>query len=136
MQKQFKFNFQIDQPSLENSYVNSLKRQWSQAEPFKSVPGPSKFQMFRGFMKGGEFNGLPFDEFLKICRQRYGNIFNLPGLFGQNSKLFTFNLDDYEKVFRTEGPYPTRPGNQLVTFYRLSRKDDLYGEEYLGVAGK
>ncbi|XP_065360779.1 probable cytochrome P450 12c1, mitochondrial [Calliphora vicina] len=125
----------INQPALETSYVNSLQEEWSLAKPFKSVPGPSKFQMFRGFMKGGEFQNLSFVDVLNLLRQRYGDIYYMPGLFGLNSNLITFNLADHEKVFRTEGPYPVRPGNELVNYYRLSRKDNFYAEEYLGVAG-
>ena len=87
-------------------------------------------------MKGGEFHDLSFVDVLNLYRQRYGDIFYMPGLFGQNSNLITFNLHDHQKIFRTEGPYPVRPGNELMTYYRLLRKDDFYGEEYLGVAAK
>ncbi|TMW47152.1 hypothetical protein DOY81_007770 [Sarcophaga bullata] len=124
----------LNQTNLEPSYVTSLQEEWSTAKPFKSIPGPSKFQIFRGFMKGGEFYDLSFVDVLNLCRQRYGDIFYMPGLFGLNSNLITFNLDDHQKIFRTEGPYPVRPGNELLTYYRLLRKDDFYGEEYLGVA--
>ncbi|XP_023301703.2 probable cytochrome P450 12c1, mitochondrial [Lucilia cuprina] len=125
----------INQPALETSYVNSLQAEWSQAKPFKTLPGPTKFQMFRGFMKGGEFHSLAFVDVLKLLRKRYGDIYYMPGLFGLNSNLITFKLEDHEKIFRTEGPYPIRPGNELVNYYRLSRKDNFYVEEYLGVAG-
>ncbi|XP_065358585.1 probable cytochrome P450 12c1, mitochondrial [Calliphora vicina] len=123
------------QPALETSYANSLKEEWSGAKPFDSVPGLSKFQKFRGFMKGGEFHNLSFVDVLSLLRKRYGDIYYMPGLFGSSSNLITFNLDDHEKIFRTEGTYPVRPGNELVKYYRLSRKDNFYAEECLGVAG-
>uniref|UniRef100_A0A1I8NPQ6 Cytochrome P450 n=1 Tax=Stomoxys calcitrans TaxID=35570 RepID=A0A1I8NPQ6_STOCA len=112
-----------------------LQREWDQARPYKSLPGPTKFEMFRGFMKGGDFHGKPFDQVIRMCRQRYGDIYLLPGLFGMSTNLVTFNLEDHEKVFRTEGPNPLRPGMEAVEFYRLSRKNSIYSEDYLGVAG-
>lgn len=121
---------------METSYINSLQEEWSMAKPFKEIPGPTKFQMFRGFMKAGEFYKLPFVDVLNRLRQRYGDIYYMPGLFGLNSNLISFNLEDHKKIFRTEGPYPIRPGNELVNYYRLSRKDNFYEKEYLGVAGK
>ncbi|KAM7356572.1 cytochrome P450 12c1 [Cochliomyia hominivorax] len=125
----------VKSTTLETSYVNGLQEEWSQAKTFDQVPGPTKFQMFRGFIKGGEFNKLAFVDVLRLLRKRFGDIFYMPGLFGLSSNLITYNLADHEKVFRTEGPYPTRPGSELVTYYRLSRKDKFYEEEYLGVAG-
>ncbi|XP_075163577.1 putative cytochrome P450 12c1, mitochondrial [Haematobia irritans] len=113
----------------------SLQREWEQAQPYKSLPGPTKFEMFRGFLPGGDFYGKPFDELMRLCRQRYGDIYLLPGLFGMSTNLVTFNLEDHEKVFRTEGPQPMRPGMEAVEFYRLSRKNSIYNEDYLGVSG-
>lgn len=106
------------------------------AKPFKELPGPSRLQMFRSFMKGGEFAGFPFDKVLSTCRERYGDIFLLPGAIGQPTNLITYNVKDFEKIFRTEGAYPIRPGLEVMTHYRLSKKDNFYSEEYLGVAGK
>uniref|UniRef100_A0A1I8NRH0 Cytochrome P450 n=1 Tax=Stomoxys calcitrans TaxID=35570 RepID=A0A1I8NRH0_STOCA len=125
-----------DLSSLETSYVNDLQKEWQAAKPFPAVPGPTRFQMVRGFMKGGEFHDKPFDALLRLFRERYGDIFLMPGMFGQNTNLITFNLKDHEKVFRTEGAYPFRPGNELALEYRLARKDDLYDEDNLGVAGQ
>ncbi|XP_061396029.1 probable cytochrome P450 12c1, mitochondrial [Musca vetustissima] len=119
---------------LDNSYTSTLAEEWQEAKPFSSIPGPSKFQMIRGFMRGGDFHDMPFTEFMQECRRRYGDIYLLPGMFGQNTNLITFNLNDYEKIFRTEGPYPSRPGNEIVFEYRLARKDGLYDEGNLGVA--
>ncbi|XP_075161910.1 putative cytochrome P450 12c1, mitochondrial [Haematobia irritans] len=119
----------------EKSYVSDLQKEWQKSKPFKSVPGPTKLQMIRGFMRNGDFHDRAFDDVLQIFRQRYGDIFLIPGMFGQNTNLVTFNLNDHEKVFRTEGPYPYRPGNELALDYRLARKDDLYDEDNLGVAG-
>ncbi|XP_075161396.1 putative cytochrome P450 12c1, mitochondrial isoform X2 [Haematobia irritans] len=121
--------------SSENSYVGKLKQEWHLAKPFTNVPGPSKFQMLRGFLKGGDFHGKSFENVMRLCRQRYGDLYLLPGMFGQNTNLISFNLDDHMKVFRTEGQYPIRPGNELMFEYRLSRNDDLYDENNLGVAG-
>uniref|UniRef100_A0A1I8NZB8 Cytochrome P450 n=1 Tax=Stomoxys calcitrans TaxID=35570 RepID=A0A1I8NZB8_STOCA len=120
---------------VDNSYVSSLQQEWHQAKRFTDIPGPTKLQMLRGFMRGGDFHGKSFEKVLRLCRQRYGDIYLLPGMFGQHANLISFDLDDHKKVFRTEGQYPIRPGNELMFEYRLSRKDDLYDDDNLGVAG-
>lgn len=88
-------------------------------------------------MPGGDFHGKTFDSVLRMCRQRYGDVYLMPGMFGKQTNLITFNLADHEKIFRTEGPHPLRPGNEIIFDYRLQRKNDgLYDAENLGVAGK
>uniref|UniRef100_A0A1I8NUN9 Cytochrome P450 n=1 Tax=Stomoxys calcitrans TaxID=35570 RepID=A0A1I8NUN9_STOCA len=124
-----------DLSALETSYVSDLQKEWQAAKPFAGIPGPTRFQMVRGFMKGGDFHDKPFDAVLGLFRERYGDIYLMPGMFGQNTNLITFNLKDHEKIFRTEGAYPLRPGNELTLDYRLTRKDDLYDEDNLGVVG-
>ncbi|XP_073836139.1 probable cytochrome P450 12c1, mitochondrial [Musca autumnalis] len=123
------------QRRVEKSLPETLETEWQEAKPYENLPGPTKFQLVRGFLKGGEFHGKPFDAVMRICRQRYGDIYLLPGMFGLPTNLVTFNLSDHEKVFRTEGSYPARPGLEAVTHYRLSRKNSMYTDEYLGVAG-
>ncbi|XP_013108720.2 probable cytochrome P450 12c1, mitochondrial [Stomoxys calcitrans] len=120
---------------LESSYVSDLNQEWQEAKTFANVPGPTKFQMFRGFMKGGDFHGKSIQNLMQVCRQRYGNIFLLPGMFGKPTNVVTFNLDDYAKIIRTEGIYPIRPSNEIIYDYRMARKDGLYSEMNLGLAG-
>ncbi|XP_011292420.3 probable cytochrome P450 12c1, mitochondrial [Musca domestica] len=122
--------------SLDPSYTSILQEEWQQAKSFKSIPGPKKFQLIRDFMSGGDFHGKTFDSVLRMCRQRYGDVYLMPGMFGKQTNLITFNLADHEKIFRTEGPHPLRPGNEIIFDYRLQRKNDgLYDAENLGVAG-
>ncbi|XP_075162683.1 putative cytochrome P450 12c1, mitochondrial [Haematobia irritans] len=121
--------------SVQHSYVNDLQQKWQEAKPFASVPGPSKYQMFRGFMKGGDFHGKSIQNLMQVCRKRYGDIYLLPGIFGKPTNLISFNLEDYERIIRTEGVYPNRPSNDVIYDYRMGRKDDLYSEINLGLAG-
>uniref|UniRef100_A0A1I8PM56 Cytochrome P450 n=1 Tax=Stomoxys calcitrans TaxID=35570 RepID=A0A1I8PM56_STOCA len=111
-----------------------LQEEWNRAKPFYTVPGPTRLQMLRGFMKGGDFYNKNFDKVMLMCRERFGDIYLMPGMFGQNTNLITFNPEDFEKIFRTVGPYPERPGSEVITDYRKGRKDDLY-KGNLGATG-
>ncbi|XP_061400654.1 probable cytochrome P450 12c1, mitochondrial [Musca vetustissima] len=130
-------DFEVNNPySFDNSYTTTLEKEWQQASPLNSIPGPTKYELLRDFMPGGDFHKKSFDSVLRQCRQRYGDLYLMPGMFGKKQNLITFNLNDHEKIFRTEGPFPVRPGNEIIFDYRLQRKDaGLYDAENLGVAG-
>ncbi|XP_067634396.1 probable cytochrome P450 12c1, mitochondrial [Eurosta solidaginis] len=116
------------------SFGNALDAEWQQALPFKEIPSLSKFDMLFGFRKGGEFADLMLNEFFFKCRKRFGDIYRMSGFFGQPDSLILFNLVDYEKIFRTEGTWPIRPGLEALIHYRLGRKDGFFNET-IGLAG-
>uniref|UniRef100_A0A0A1X019 Probable cytochrome P450 12c1, mitochondrial n=1 Tax=Zeugodacus cucurbitae TaxID=28588 RepID=A0A0A1X019_ZEUCU len=116
-------NVKVD--SLDNK---SFDVEWQQALPYKSLPRLSRYQMLRGFLKGGEFADLSLNDFLFKCRERLGDIYRLPGVIGQPDSVVLFNVNDFEKVYRTEGIWPSRPGTDAVRYYRQNRKDGFFKE--------
>lgn len=98
------------------------------AQPYENIPGPTKFQLIRGVLPGGMFYGLSMKDLLKKCRELYGNIFKLPGTFGIQSVLMSYNPDHFEKVLRTEGTWPHRRSMQTLEYYRHTLKKDFYGD--------
>uniref|UniRef100_A0A0K8UE67 Putative cytochrome P450 12c1, mitochondrial n=2 Tax=Bactrocera latifrons TaxID=174628 RepID=A0A0K8UE67_BACLA len=102
--------------------------EWQQALPYKSMPRLTRYQMLRGFLKGGEFADLSLNDFVFKCRERLGDIYRLPGVIGQPDSVVLFNVDDFEKVYRTEGIWPSRPGTDAVRYYRENRKDGFFKE--------
>ncbi|CAD7015059.1 probable cytochrome P450 12c1, mitochondrial [Ceratitis capitata] len=102
--------------------------EWQQALPYKSMPKLSRYQMLRGFLKGGEFVDLSLNDFLFKCRERFGDIYRMPGVIGQPDSVVLFNVNDFEKVYRTEGIWPNRPGTDAVRYYRENRKDGFFAE--------
>ncbi|XP_053965019.1 probable cytochrome P450 12c1, mitochondrial [Anastrepha ludens] len=110
------------------SAQNPFDLEWQQALPYKSMPRLTRYQMFRGFVKGGEFVDLSVNDFLLKCRERFGDIYRMAGVIGQPDSVVLFNVDDFAKVCRTEGIWPTRPGTDAVRYYRESRKDGFFKE--------
>ncbi|KAH8397561.1 hypothetical protein KR222_010200 [Zaprionus bogoriensis] len=98
-----------------------------QVRPFSEVPRPGKLKFLRSFMPGGEFHDSSFSDFAMVMRQRYGDFFILPGLFGRQDWVITFNTKDIETVFRNEGIWPHREGLDSLIYFREHIRPDVYG---------
>lgn len=64
----------------------------------------------------------------RALRRDYGDILRVPGLLGRGDTVITFNPKMFEKVFRTEGPYPLRRGLETFTYYRKHVRPEVFGE--------
>ncbi|XP_055907150.1 cytochrome P450 CYP12A2-like, partial [Eupeodes corollae] len=74
----------------------------------------------------GSFHKKSVLNFFDETRKKYGEVFLLPGGFGKKSLLFTFNLDDFAKVIRSEGTWPQRRGLETMRYHReVHRKEDF-----------
>ncbi|XP_017011348.2 probable cytochrome P450 12c1, mitochondrial [Drosophila takahashii] len=109
-----------------SSYVQQIESEWESAKPFTEVPGPTRWQLFRGFQKGGQYHQLEMDEMMRLFKKQFGDICLIPGLFGMPSTVFTFNQETFERVYRTEGQWPVRGGSEPVLHYRKNRKDGFF----------
>ncbi|KAH8266114.1 hypothetical protein KR038_003488 [Drosophila bunnanda] len=103
-----------------------LEPEWERAKPFADLPGPTKWQLFRGYQKGGQYHQLELDEMMRLYRKQFGDICMIPGLFGRPSTVIVFNADTFEKVYRTEGQWPVRDGAEPVLHYREKRPDGFF----------
>ncbi|ETN60582.1 cytochrome P450, family 12 [Anopheles darlingi] len=107
---------------------DAIDPEWQSAKPFKSIPSPSLMEMFRGFMKGGRYEGVPMADFHRLLREDYGNIVRIRGMLGKPDVVLTFEPQDFEKVFRTEGTWPVRRGMDTFTYYRTKVRPEIFGE--------
>lgn len=98
------------------------------ARRFDDVPGPSKFQLLRGFIPGGKFYGHSLKDFAATCRKEYGDLFKISAGFGVPSIVMSFNPDHFGKVFRTEGVCPFRRPSASLSYFRENIRKDYYGE--------
>uniref|UniRef100_A0A182ISW4 Uncharacterized protein n=1 Tax=Anopheles atroparvus TaxID=41427 RepID=A0A182ISW4_ANOAO len=106
----------------------AIDQEWETAKPFSSLPGPNVWQLFRGFSKGGRYADISLVEVHKRMREDYGPIFRMPGMMGRRDIVMSFNPDDFEKVFRTEGTWPVRRGMDSMTYYRQKVRPEVFGE--------
>jgi cytochrome P450 family 12 len=58
----------------------------------------------------------------------FGDIVQIPAMFGRPQILFSFNVENNEKIFRREGQYPIRRGLETLTYYRQNIRPDIYQE--------
>ncbi|XP_068145178.1 probable cytochrome P450 12d1 proximal, mitochondrial [Drosophila tropicalis] len=82
----------------------------------------------RSFMPGGEFHNASVIEFAMKMRERYGDVFIMPGMFGRKDFVVTFNTKDIETIFRSEGIWPHREGLDSLIYFRTHVRPDVYGD--------
>lgn len=75
----------------------------------------------------GKYHGLPIVEMHAAMRNDYGNIIRIPGLLGRSDTLLTYKPAIFEKVFRTEGPFPERRGLETFIYYRKKVRPEIFG---------
>uniref|UniRef100_A0A182PZ54 Uncharacterized protein n=1 Tax=Anopheles epiroticus TaxID=199890 RepID=A0A182PZ54_9DIPT len=107
---------------------NMIDPEWATAKPFKSIPGPNFWQLFKGFSKGGCYDGLNLIELHKCLRKQFGDIYRVPAILGRHDVVMTFSPADFEKVFRTEGQQPMRRSFETMSYYRKEVRPELFGE--------
>ncbi|XP_044249024.2 probable cytochrome P450 12d1 proximal, mitochondrial [Drosophila takahashii] len=104
----------------------------TEARPYKEIPRPSKFEFVRAFLPGGEFHGVSIVDYSTTMRNRYGDLFIMPGMFGRQDLIASFSTKDIEMVFRNEGAWPQRDVFPSITYYRTHIRKDFY-EGNLGI---
>jgi cytochrome P450 family 12 len=116
----------------QNTRLSSVAAQndveWENAKPFTEIPGPkSFFEAVRKFMPGGAYYKKNMLQVNGLMRKEYGDLVMVPGILGRRSMVMTFSADDVEKVFRTEGHWPTRRGADVFSFYRQNVNKEVFG---------
>ncbi|KAH8321783.1 hypothetical protein KR067_000968, partial [Drosophila pandora] len=99
-----------------------------EAKPYSEIPRPGKLEFLRAFMPGGEFHDYSIVDYATAMRNRYGDIFIIPGMFGRKDWVTTFSTKDIEMVFRNEGVWPKRDTFASFTYFRKHIRPDVYGE--------
>ncbi|XP_053945324.1 cytochrome P450 CYP12A2-like [Anastrepha ludens] len=119
-------NTQAKPRDVQTATKDPLTDEWASAKPFQAIPGPSKYKLFVEFLPGGRFHNKSLVELNTLWRKNYGDIFLIPGIFGKRDVLFTFQPNDYQTVFRTEGPQPIRMGLDIVQYHRQVHRPEIF----------
>ncbi|KAJ6639074.1 putative cytochrome P450 12b2, mitochondrial, partial [Pseudolycoriella hygida] len=77
-------------------------------------------------MPGGRYHNLHFLEMNKKMYEDHGSIMRLPGILGKPDRVFTFNPNDMEIIFRNEGKWPIRQGIDTFDYYRKQVRPDVF----------
>lgn len=59
-------------------------------------------------------------------QNEYGSLFKIKGMFGRRDMLISYDPHDFERVYRTEGLWPLRRGNETFAYYRKKVRPDLF----------
>ncbi|KAH8278977.1 hypothetical protein KR018_012090 [Drosophila ironensis] len=101
--------------------------EWLGAKPFRDIPRANMFSlMMKLSLPGGRYKHMDFMQVFEAMRQDYGNIFFMPSVMGAPALLSTHNPEDFEVVFRNEGIWPHRPGNDAMLYHRKELRKDFY----------
>jgi cytochrome P450 family 12 len=93
---------------------------------FEEMPTLSRFELLKRFMPGGKFHKSSILEIQKTLREELGPVYRIPGMFGQNTNVTTFDADDIEYVHRNEGLYPFRRGLETMKHFRTQIRPDIF----------
>lgn len=96
------------------------------AKGFEEIPSLSRFELIKRFMPGGKFHNKSVVDTQRMLRDELGTIFKMPGMFGQNTMVTTFDADDIESVHRNEGAHPFRRGMETLKYYRDKIRPDIF----------
>lgn len=110
------------------------EEEYANAIPFEEIPGLTRFELIRRFIPGGKFHNMSVIDIQIKMRQEFGEFYKMPGMFGQNNLVTTFDPKDVEFIHRTEGAYPFRRGLDTMNHYRKNLRSDVYSVSGLVVA--
>nr|ARN17940.1 cytochrome P450-17 [Cephus cinctus] len=107
--------------------------EWNEAKSFDEIPGPRALpiigNMFRFLPHIGEFGNQPVMEQMRNLKKQYGPIVKLDGIPHRRTVVFLFDPELSEKMYRTEGRWPTRIAMETMALYREERPE-LYKGNY------
>lgn len=81
----------------------------------------------------GKFNGIGVRDLFQRMFDDYGALTRLPAIFGRPALVISFEPDDFEKIFRTEGVWPMRRGIETFEYYRKKVRPEVF-KGYAGLA--
>ncbi|KFB35467.1 cytochrome P450 CYP12F4 [Anopheles sinensis] len=100
--------------------------EWDNALPYESIPSPSLFGFLKEFGPFGKYKNATLYDINLRMRELYGPIIRMKGQFGREDIVLTFNPEDFEKVFRSEGVWPRRTGMDAFVYYRKNVRPELF----------
>ncbi|XP_060659633.1 cytochrome P450 12b1, mitochondrial [Drosophila nasuta] len=100
---------------------------WLKAKPYSEVPGPTTWRVLSYFLPGGKLYNTNLIQMNRRMREMYGDIYRFPGMMGKADVIFTYNPQDFEVTYRSEGVWPIRIGLESFTYYRKVHRPDIFG---------
>ncbi|XP_075148697.1 cytochrome P450 CYP12A2-like isoform X2 [Haematobia irritans] len=121
-----------ERPKNNEENTTSANEEWLNAKPLDEMPTISPIKLLKNFLPGGRYHGLDSAQLMLAFKEDLGGIGLVKGVFGKPDTVLCHDPLDFEKVYRNEGVWPTRPGMEILYHYRhVIRKDFFQGVEGL-----
>ncbi|KAL7041073.1 hypothetical protein ACKWTF_000618 [Chironomus riparius] len=95
-------------------------------KPYAEMPTLSFFKMVKENLPGGKYYKKSIKEITKMFYDEYGDTIRIPPMLGKPEVVITYNAENFEKVFRVEGTWPVRLGIDSLTYYRETKRPEIY----------
>nr|XP_019551560.2 LOW QUALITY PROTEIN: cytochrome P450 CYP12A2-like [Aedes albopictus] len=111
-----------------NLHLSSEGRdsEWENALPYENIPRMKFLQSIKNFVPGGRYHDVSVTDMYRLLQEDFGDLIRFPGILGRKDVVMTFLPDDFEKVFRTEGQWPTRRGMDTFVHYRKEVRPEVF----------
>lgn len=80
----------------------------------------------RSALISGKYYKASILELQRKLREEYGSLTKMPSLFGRPVIVMSFDPNDFERVFRTEGIWPRRRALETFVHYRKEIRPDVF----------
>uniref|UniRef100_A0A2M3Z9P0 Putative cytochrome n=1 Tax=Anopheles braziliensis TaxID=58242 RepID=A0A2M3Z9P0_9DIPT len=100
--------------------------EWDSARPYEDIPSPTLLGFLKEFGPFGKYKDATLYDINCRMREVYGPIMRMKGAFGREDLVMSFNPEDFEKVFRTEGVWPRRTGMDAFVYYRKEQRPEYF----------
>ncbi|XP_043279339.1 cytochrome P450 CYP12A2-like [Venturia canescens] len=112
------------------------EKNFNAIRPFKDIPGPKGLplvgNLFRFIPGIGRYGSVRSKTILQMLRQDFGDIVRLEDIWTRSPTVYLFNVEDCEKMYRVEGPFPSRLTMETLKVHREMNASMFNG--YLGLA--
>uniref|UniRef100_A0A182Q8U9 Cytochrome P450 n=1 Tax=Anopheles farauti TaxID=69004 RepID=A0A182Q8U9_9DIPT len=100
--------------------------EWDNALPFEKIPTPSLLGFLKEFGPFGPYKNATMYDLHRRMREMFGPLILMKGMFGREDIVMTFEPEDFEKVFRSEGLWPRRTGMDAFVYFRKHHRPEYF----------
>ncbi|GAB0098999.1 hypothetical protein DMENIID0001_148170 [Sergentomyia squamirostris] len=115
------FSTKVKNESYSKFDDTNSREGWSTAKPYKSIPGPSKWNIIKRFMLKKKNEPVNLSDIFDQFQKEYGSIFRIKGLFGSKDTVVIRDPKDFEITYRTEGYYPDRRNMDILNYCKKDK---------------
>lgn len=105
---------------------STLSDEWKDAKAFEDIPKIGAWKLLRNFLPGGKYRNLDSAQLMLAFKEDLGPIGLVKGVFGKADAVLCHSPQDFEKVYRNEGVWPTRPGMTVLYHYRNVLRPEIF----------